>query len=148
MSIDGGTDGVTIDLPDADLVVETDPDRREVQALEDRIYEFNAQRAACDDGELLAIFLRGQDGEVRGGLYGWTWSGCLEIRYLWIEEALRGRGYGNRLLETAEATARARGCHLALVGTHSFQAPASTGSMATRSTLPSMGTRPVTSTCR
>jgi len=111
------------ELTDAAFVVETAPDPLDIQILEDRIYEVNVERTGCADGELLAIFLRAEDGAVQAGLYGWTWSGCLEIRYLWVAEALRGQGIGSRLLATAEQTARERGCHLALLGTHSFQAP-------------------------
>ena len=106
------------------LVVETTPDPRDVSTLQDRLWRDDVARSGCPDGQLLAIFLRDERGEVRGGLYGWTWSGWLEVRILWIHADLRGAGHGTRLLAAAEEAGRARGCHTALLETHSFQAPA------------------------
>src|SRR3954463_3337081 len=105
------------------LEIETNPDPRDVRMLDDRLYEYNVARTGCSDGELLAVFLREGDGQVRGGLFGWTWSGWLEVRALWIHEHSRGVGHGSRLLAAAEAEGRARGCHTAILETHSFQAP-------------------------
>ena len=107
-----------------DFRIETSPDERDIQALDRRIYEFNAATTGITDGEELAIFVRDDDGAIRAGLYGWTWSGWLEVRILWLHEEERGRGLGSRLLAAAEEEARRRGCHTAIVGTHSFQAPA------------------------
>ena len=105
------------------LHVESAPDLAEIQALEDRIYEYNVASTGHADGELLAVLLRDPSGALFGGLSGNTWSGWLEIRLFWVHEDQRGRGHGTRLLAAAEAEARARGCHTAIVDTPSFQAP-------------------------
>jgi GNAT superfamily N-acetyltransferase len=41
---------------------------------------------------------------------------------MWIEESLRGQGYGKKLIAAAEREAIARRCHNALLDTFSFQA--------------------------
>lgn len=105
------------------LVIETCPDPRDVRALMERLYEYGVRQTGHADGQELAIFLRADGGAVRGGIYGWTWAGWLEVRSLWVREELRGRGHGSRLLAAAEEEARARGCHTAILDTHSFQAP-------------------------
>jgi GNAT superfamily N-acetyltransferase len=107
----------------ADLWVTDAPSRDDVQLLEDRLYEFNARRTGIDDGRLLGIFARDTGGQMIGGLYGWTWGGCCEIKLLWVEEAWRGKRLGTRLLERAESEARARGAVQIVLDTHSFQAP-------------------------
>lgn len=105
------------------LTVEENPDLKEVQFLDNRIYEYNAAQTGIDDGRLLAIFLKDEGGQPVGGLYGWTWGGYLEVKLLWVRDDLRGLGYGKRLMLEAEREAIDRGCSQALLDTHSFQAP-------------------------
>jgi ribosomal protein S18 acetylase RimI-like enzyme len=105
------------------LVVETEPDPKAVQFLDDQIYAFNAARTGYDDGKLLAIFVRDGAGAISAGLHGWTWGGYCYIRFLWVREHLRGQGLGSRLLRRAEEEARARGALQVVLDTHSFQAP-------------------------
>jgi GNAT superfamily N-acetyltransferase len=66
--------------------------------------------------------LRSEGGEVRGGLLGMIWGGWLHVTALWVTEALRGKGYGGRLLLAAEAFAVQRGCIGVFLETFSFQA--------------------------
>ena len=91
--------------------------------MEDRRHEYNDAKTGITDGKWLAIFIRDDTGAIRAGLSGWTWGGCCAIRYLWVHEDLRGRGYGTKLMEAAEQEASARGCYQVLLDTHSFQAP-------------------------
>jgi ribosomal protein S18 acetylase RimI-like enzyme len=108
---------------DAELCIETDPASGEIQALRDSLNAFNVASMGGLEGEELAIFVRDAAGVLRGGLYGWTWGGVLEVNLLWVHEAERGRGLGSRLLAMAEAEGRARGASMAVLDTHSFQAP-------------------------
>ncbi|HTK48274.1 MAG TPA: GNAT family N-acetyltransferase [Gemmatimonadaceae bacterium] len=104
-------------------IVET-PDPRDVQYLDDRIYEYNVARTGIADARLLAIILRDDGGEIVAGLYGWTWGRTCEVRTLWVHERWRGRRLGTRLLEAAESEARERGAVQIVLSTHDFQAPA------------------------
>jgi GNAT superfamily N-acetyltransferase len=99
------------------------PSRDDVQFLEDRINAHNIARTGHDDGRELALWLRADDGDIAGGLYGWTWAGWLEVRYLWLREDLRAQGRGRALLLAAEEEAIRRGCHASLLDSYSFQAP-------------------------
>lgn len=66
--------------------------------------------------------LRGESGEVLGGLIGLLWGGWLHVTYLWVTETARGQGFGSQLLGEAEAYVRARGAVGATLETYSFQA--------------------------
>ena len=48
----------------AAVIVETEPDLKDVQLLEDWLYEFNVQATGIDDGKLLSLFLRRRDGSI------------------------------------------------------------------------------------
>jgi ribosomal protein S18 acetylase RimI-like enzyme len=103
--------------------IDEHPDPRDVSYLEDRITEFNFAATDIHDGSLLASFVRDASGRITAGIYGWTWGGCCEIQYLWVDQALRGQGHGTRLLMLAEEEARRRGCTQVVLSTHTFQAP-------------------------
>ena len=70
----------------------------------------------------LAVVARA-GGQVVGAVLGhivWHWY---EVRSLWIDETLRGRGFGRELMSRAEQEALARGCRYVRLDTASFQAP-------------------------
>jgi GNAT superfamily N-acetyltransferase len=97
--------------------------KSDVGYLRDRINEYNFAAAGIYDGRELAVFARDKRDEIVSGLYGWTWGQCLYIEFLWVQEDLRGQGYGSKLLRDAEQEAIKRGCQVAALSTHSFQAP-------------------------
>jgi GNAT superfamily N-acetyltransferase len=105
------------------FVIQDQPDKGDVQFLEEQILLYNLAKTGYHDGRDIAIFLRDEQGIIIAGLWGWTWGGCLKIQYLWVREGMRGQDLGTRLLAAAEAEGRARGCKIAALDTHSFQAP-------------------------
>jgi ribosomal protein S18 acetylase RimI-like enzyme len=53
------------------------------------------------------------------GYTHWEW---LFVSHLWVDERLRGQGWGGRLMARIEEAAVRRGCHSAHLDTFSFQA--------------------------
>jgi GNAT superfamily N-acetyltransferase len=83
---------------------------------------YNESAVGVADVRQLAWYLRDATGELRGGLVGflaWRW---LMIDLLWVDEAVRGQGYGRALLQHAERAAREAGCVAARLDTYEFQA--------------------------
>jgi ribosomal protein S18 acetylase RimI-like enzyme len=70
-----------------------------------------------------AVYVRDGDGAIVGGLVGVTHLDWLYVDKLWLDEAVRGNGWGRRLMEEAERVAVRRGCLGAWLDTMSFQAP-------------------------
>jgi GNAT superfamily N-acetyltransferase len=70
-----------------------------------------------------AVWVKDGAGAIVGGLTGITYWDWLYVDYLWLDERLRKRGWGSRLMERAERIGIARGCRGAWLDTFSFQAP-------------------------
>src|SRR5215469_2692811 len=94
-------------------------DARLRERLDVEIGAFNAAVTGHHDGQLLSIAVREDGGDLRAGLYGWTWGGCGYIELLWVRADQRGNGLGTRLLAAAEAEIRRRGCDRVTLSTHS-----------------------------
>ena len=101
----------------------SDEQRATAQRLIDEIDEFNLRATGIAEFHEMLIVETDGDGELLGGVYGWSWGGTCWIEALWVREDMRRRGVGSRLLATAEEEARRRGCAQLALDTHSFQAP-------------------------
>lgn len=99
---------------------ELSPDQ--IDALEDRFYEFNATQTGHRDYAQLA-FVAEINGAAVGTVAGYSWGGYCELRQLWVDEAHRGKGLGHGLMKRAIDEARSRGCSAIFLFTFSFQAP-------------------------
>ena len=88
--------------------------------LEERLYEFNLVASGHADGEELGFVVE-EDGQMVAGLSGYTWGGMADVKQLWVREDRRHAGLGSALMRRAIEEARARGCRLMFLTTHSFQ---------------------------
>lgn len=86
------------------------------------VADYNRKRAGENHFERLCYCLQGVDGRIEGGVLGETYWAWLYIDLLWVEEGLRGQGYGRKLMLRAEEEARRRGAKNAYLDTFSFQA--------------------------
>jgi ribosomal protein S18 acetylase RimI-like enzyme len=103
--------------------IEDNPDSNDVQAVISKIIEFNNNSLQYKDiASPISVLIRDNEGEIVGGLVGKIHWGWLFVSYLWVDETLRGQGYGTQLLVKAEQAAKERGCSYAYLDTFSFQA--------------------------
>ena len=71
----------------------------------------------------ISFILRDDGGAILGGITGTVFWHHLHIDFLWVDESLRGKGYGKELLVKIEDVARENKCNLIQLDTFSFQAP-------------------------
>ncbi|RWZ58603.1 GNAT family N-acetyltransferase [Halobacillus fulvus] len=73
--------------------------------------------------ENISFILKDDAGNIQGGITLNMFWHHMHIDFLWVNERLRGEGYGRALLEKAEEFAQERGCRFIYLDTFSFQAP-------------------------
>jgi GNAT superfamily N-acetyltransferase len=103
-----------------------------IAELRERVISYNLSVTWLPDGRSVGCYLRDPDGQLIAGRDGFSWGGYLKIEWLWVRDDHRHRGLATQLVRAVEAEAARRGCGLARVDSHTFQAPASTRSSATR----------------
>ena len=84
---------------------------------------FNDAATGATERGTLSVKVTDVDGELVGGLAGWTWGGLCGIGMLWVRDDSRADGWGSKLLRAAEAEAARRGCDRMVVSSFTFQAP-------------------------
>jgi GNAT superfamily N-acetyltransferase len=83
---------------------------------------FNVARLGPSNEQPVRFVVRGSDGAVLGGILGHTKWKWLYVSKLWVDDSVRGQGFGTRLLKAAEDLARQRGCVGSVLDTFEFQA--------------------------
>jgi GNAT superfamily N-acetyltransferase len=110
--------------PDALRVVVGEGDPALDRRLSDELDAVNAAATpGVDPARELTVQALGADGDLAGGLSGWTWGVAAGIGLTWVRAQDRGAGLGGRLLTEFEAQARERGCTHVFVTSFTFQAP-------------------------
>ncbi|MFH1277294.1 MAG: GNAT family N-acetyltransferase [Candidatus Eisenbacteria bacterium] len=100
-----------------------DLNEEESKLVRDGLDEYNARFTEPVNFSEIGLALRGESGEIHGGLIGSVHWGWLHIHVLWVSDSLRGQGHGTALLQTCERIAQDRGCRFAKLHTFDFQAP-------------------------
>lgn len=111
-------------LPPAILHVTDQPDAADQAAILDGLVAFNEAATGLRGRDRLdlAVLLRDGDRRTIGGALGQSNNGWVRIELLFLPTALRGQGWGRRLMECVEAEAHARRCLGVRLETASFQA--------------------------
>ncbi|XDU74756.1 GNAT family N-acetyltransferase [Rouxiella sp. WC2420] len=98
------------------------PTHDDIEAIKDGLRGYNKNFIPPASFKELAVFIEDEAGNKTGGLIAETVGNFLNIKFLWVDESLRGKDCGTLLMRQAEEEAFARGCRYALVDTFSFQA--------------------------
>jgi len=109
----------------SEIRIEFDPHASESlkQAVIDHLDMSNVGVTGFTEYSPVNLFRRDGGDEIQGGLLAAIWGGVMYVRILWVARALRGKGYGQRLLAAAEQRAIERGCRHVFLDTFNFQAP-------------------------
>lgn len=105
--------------------------KRETLAQEDsskeilaRILGYNARRVGPLNDSKYVLTVRSNAGDLAGGLVAVQFWNGMFVDLLWVDENLRHRGIGTRLMRQAEEDLVERGGEVIFLSTWSFQAPA------------------------
>lgn len=98
--------------------------RTHLRDYNDSLSEYHRLTRPVENGpQPLQLYMRDEDQHIHGGLIAMTHWKWLDIDLLWLDESIRNKGYGTRLIQEAEKIAIKRGCLWSRVSTYSFQAP-------------------------
>ncbi len=95
----------------------------EIDAIEECLYGHNRRAIGRNDARGMGFVMRDEAGRMIGVAAGYSWAGTSELKQMWIDEAYRGRGYGQALLDAFVAEAARRGARRIWVASYDFQAP-------------------------
>lgn len=103
------------------LPVSADYEPEDFMVIRQGLSAYNREKGINPDGRRLSVFMTDSHDQVRGGLIAATYWGWLDIQLFWVEESLRGQGYGSQILTMAEHEALTRGCYHAFADVSDFQ---------------------------
>jgi len=107
----------------SNLKIENNWDPEQAAYVRTKLMEYNLQQVGKTEVENFSFFVRDSDGTVVGGMTGAIFWDMMRVDILWLDERLRGQGYGSKLVAMAEQYAAENNCKLIKLDTYSFQAP-------------------------
>jgi ribosomal protein S18 acetylase RimI-like enzyme len=109
------------------LVIDTEWNPEDTPYILKRLREYNKKHLSEKDVDFVdedfCFTVKDEQGNILGGISGSTKMQSLFIQFLWVDESIRGKGFGQKLMEKAENFAVEKKCRMVKVDTFSFQAP-------------------------
>ena len=97
------------------------PTEEQINRIRKRLQEYNSLFWETRD-KTNYIIQNAQDGDIKDGIIFSIFGRWLEIQYLWVREAERGKGLGRHILTETENLAKSKGCRKSFLNTFNFQA--------------------------
>lgn len=100
--------------------------QEDINFIRKKVIEHNMKKLPEDlktPNEDISFLLKDDSGKINGGITANMFWHHMHIESLWVDEILRGKGYGRALLERMEKLAYEKGCRFIYLDTFSFQAP-------------------------
>lgn len=98
------------------------PQEKDFEALKSGLTEYNESYTGLVFREKISSFVKDESGDIVGGILGeinWNW---MHIQGLWIDESIRGSGWGKKLLSRMEEYALSQNTPNIRLETTTFQA--------------------------
>ncbi len=100
----------------------TNPSEEQLAILRRGVRDYERSQRVYVQPNDFAVFIRDKTLHIHGGAAGSLMGGWFYLSVLWIEEALRGQGYGTNVLALMEQEALRYGITRAFTDTTDFQA--------------------------
>ena len=105
------------------ISVNGEPAVEDKKVMRDGMLAYHASHGHPRVEKPYSVVLKNQNGKTVGMvIVTFRWS-AMYINTLWVEELLRHRGLGTKLMKAVEKEAIKRGCYMAFTDTTSYQAP-------------------------
>jgi ribosomal protein S18 acetylase RimI-like enzyme len=109
-------------MPDLRLAFEADPASADEAFVRDALGKWNIRVTGFGDYSPAYLFLRDAETRIRGALLSYVWGKWLHVDTFWLDDDVRGQGWGTKMLEAAHAIGRDKGAEAAWLDTFSWQA--------------------------
>lgn len=103
------------------ITYEQSPTKEDLGRLSRGLIENAQQKKDQKPTEPFAFFIRDENNQIVGGANGYMFYGCVYVDQLWVDEKLRGKGYGAELMLAAEKLGKENGCTFAAVNTMDWE---------------------------
>ncbi|NEU04285.1 GNAT family N-acetyltransferase [Clostridium senegalense] len=103
-------------------IMTDNPKEQDVDIVLNNLIKYNISHIEEKEVKPLAIFVNDENENKIGGIIAETHGNWLEISSLWVDEKVRYKKIGSKLLKNVEAEAIIRGCKYSFLDTFSFQA--------------------------
>jgi GNAT superfamily N-acetyltransferase len=105
------------------IIVAHEPSQADNDALREGLVTWYEREMGQTRDKEFSVFLKNNLGQVFGGIQAQFDTESVYIEALWVDEKLRNKGYGKKLLYAAELEAKKNGCVFSILDTWDFQAP-------------------------
>lgn len=105
------------------ITTEGEPNPEDFKLLSEGLLVHHASQGHPRTWKKFCIFLKDKNNKAHAGIIvTFLWNG-MHIDSLWVDESIRGKDYGTKLMQMAEKEGVKRGCIIAYTDTFTWQAP-------------------------